>query len=144
MLARHIIKAAFAVAVGIVSIDAQAQEPPPASFNCTIDVAYAPGAGVGETFQHEFAVAVGTPYTHDTSTPVRQHVLNASVRPLRLSWVIDVDYFSDVAAVASVGVGTALRMKQNQRADVTSGRHYYYHSLSGSYSVSHTLRCTRL
>ena len=132
------------IAAGLASTPAKAQTAPPETYSCAITVNYAPSAGTAEVYQHDFSLTAGAGYQDDRSTATREHRLNVSsiVRPARVE--ITANYFSDVSALSSVNTVMTLRMRKVGRAvEIANGFHRQYHSATGSYTVSYTLRCRR-
>ena len=113
------------------------------AYTCTVDILYTANNGLTENYQKSFQLAVGGTFVDDFSTAFREHVFTASATQQGAQVVFDVDYFSDVTSINAIDLDTSLTMRTNQRSETQSGRHRFFTSSSGGYTVSYTLGCER-
>ncbi|MCA9312200.1 MAG: hypothetical protein KDA21_13385, partial [Phycisphaerales bacterium] len=99
--------------------------------------------GTTETYQKQFQLAAGQNFEDDFSTATRAHIFDASATAQGDTITFDFDYFSDTSALSTVDLGTSLTLRSDQKIEGTAGRHQFYHSLSGAYTVDYTFTCTR-
>jgi len=107
-------------------------------------VTYLSQAGTLEEYEKVFTLSPGQTFEDDFSTPTREHVFTATATSNPDGVVINFDYFSDVSALATIELDSDLSFAIGQDFDKASGRHWYYHSASGSYSVVYLFTATLL
>lgn len=147
-LAKKLALASTLAAAALLSIaflpSAGAESLAGATYSCSVDISYVSTSGITETYRRDFVVSVGETFDDDFSTPTRQHVFSATATQQGSGVVIGIDYFSDVSVFDAVDLATALAMKGNQAKEDLAGRHRFFSSLSGNYTITYSLSCRKL
>jgi hypothetical protein len=127
------------IAVITVASSISADAVNPSSVACTINVVNTVHAQDGqvistETYQRNFVVSEGSPFSDDFSTATRFKFFDASMTRVNGASVVSIRWFADVSVFNSVDFGTSLKLANGQKSGDTSGD--YTFSFSGGYNTT--------
>ncbi len=111
----------------------------PASVTCTINVVNtlhsSNGTVVGtETYQRDFVVSEGIPYSEDFSTRTRFKFFDAALTRTNGDSVVAIRWFADVSVFNSVDFASSLKIANGQKTGEAGGE--YTFGYSGGYSTT--------
>lgn len=111
----------------------------PESVTCTMNIVNtihnATGAVVStETYQRDFVVSEGVPYSEDYSTRTRFKFFDATLTRNNGETIVAISWFADVSVFNSVDLATAIKLSKGQKTGESSAEHTY--GFSGGFNTT--------
>ena len=109
------------------------------SVACSVQVDYLLNNVLRSTYQRDFTVSPGVPYSEDFSTAVRFRFFDASTTlEADKSYRVTISYYNDF--------GTELTLREDRVSETNRASHSYFTSIGspGERTTNWTLTCTRV
>lgn len=117
------------------------------SVACSVQVDYLLNNVLRSTYQRDFTVSPGVPYSEDFSTAVRFRFFDASTTlEADKSYRVTISYYNDVGVFDFVDFGTELTLREDRVSETNRASHSYFTSIGspGERTTNWTLTCTRV